>query len=278
MNGKLIVAVLVLFLLGYVFSQSPQPTPDIMASDYATTIATVATVAAYESLSPPKDVVQDSVVEEVVQEVSEQMEVLSEPVVQEFVIVPVSQTIETEVIPETNSIFVEQLDDAENAAWEKLNDMREKVGLKRLTFAEDLLDGCRTHANNQRKRNALWHVARENCAACPNENGEQPIKQWYKSDGHRRFMFSASNTEGAIGRSGNYWVFRARPSTKTVTITQDTGNPKDAGEVEVKERSVQNGGNSCVTGYATDGQRTVKTYTRTGRHRPLRYALWRVFN
>jgi hypothetical protein len=171
--------------------------------------------------------------------------------------------------------------------------MREAAGLKRLTFAVDLLDGCRTHADNQRKRRTLWHDKNkggsvgENCTVSKYENGELPIGQWKKSTDHRRFMLSRSIEEGAIGRSGTYWVFRAKwskPATKTVTIVEDTGAVKDtnsnADDVKVKERSVQNfcTGNSCTTGYASDGQRTVKTYSRTGRPRPLRYALQRLFN
>jgi uncharacterized protein YkwD len=293
MNGRLIVVVFVLFLLGYVFSKSPNPTPNILASDYATTIATVATVAAYESLSETKEVVQDLVVGEVAQEIAEQMEVLTEPVVQEVAVqepvtIPVSQTIEIEVASESS---VENpvepsaenlLDDNENVAWKKLNDLREQAGLKRLTFAPDLLDGCRKHADNQRKRKSLWHAFRgENCAVSRDEGGELPIRQWLNSTkGHREFMLSRNISEGAIARSNTYWVFRARQAAKTVTIVEDTGDVNDADKVEVKEKSVQNcvTGNSCVTGYASDGQRTVKTYTRTGRHRPLRYALWRTFN
>jgi uncharacterized protein YkwD len=278
MNGKLVVVVFVLCFVGYVFSQSSNPKPETITLDYAPTIAVA---AAYESLSSPQEVVQDSVVEEVVQEVAEQMEVLVEPEVQT---IPVSQTVESEIVtPVENS-----LDDTENVAWEKLNDIREAVGLKRLTFAEDLLGGCREHADKQRKRRSLWHDRNrgncgENCAFCEDEQGTSPLARWCSSEDHRKFMLSPSISEGAVGRSGNYWVFRARsssPTTKTVTIARDTGNPKDVSDVEVKENSVQNTctGNSCTTGYASDGQRTVKTYTRTGRHRPLRYTLWRVFN
>jgi uncharacterized protein YkwD len=281
MNGKLIVVVFVVLVLGYVFSQSPNPTPDVLASDYAATIATVATVAAYESLSVPKEVVMDPIVEEVVQEVAEQMELL-EPV-QEPVTIQVSQTVAAEVAPIENVEVEHLLDDVEHVAWEKLNDMREKAGLKRLTFSVDLLDGCRKHADNQRQRKRLWHDnakgadVRENCASCKVEEGDAPIGQWYESGGHRRFMLSRFIEEGAIGRSGKYWVFRAKVSaskTKTVTIVEDSG------DVKVKERSVQNSctGNSCAVDYATDGQRTVKTYTRKGKVRPLRYALWRAFH
>jgi uncharacterized protein YkwD len=298
MNGKLILVVVVLFVLGYMFFRTPDPTPNTLASDYSTTVATLATVAAYESLSVPKEVVEDPIVEEVVHEVAEQMELL-EPV-QEVVVVPVSQSVESDVESvETPTEIIEEaiektvLDDTENVAWEKLNDMREKAGLKRLTFASDLLDGCRKHADNQRKRKVLWHDKNkgggvgENCAVSRSEDGELPIGQWYGSGDHRRFMLSRSIEEGAIGRSGTYWVFRAKwstPSTKTVTIVEDTGDvtsPDNSdGNVKVKERSVQNSctGNSCTTGYASDGQRNVKTYSRIGRHRPLRYALWRALN
>ncbi|MDR1269204.1 MAG: CAP domain-containing protein [Planctomycetaceae bacterium] len=298
MNGKLIVAVFVVFVLGYVLSRSPDPTPDVMANDYATTIATVATVAAYESLSPPKEVVQypveDSVVNEVVQEVAEQMEALSES--SEPVTIPVSQTVETEIVPIEPVAPVENpLDDTEIVAWEKLNDMRVAAGLKRLVFVPELVDGCRKHANDQRKRRTLWHASNrdgcgENCAVSDADIiynktplGERPIGQWMRSTDHRKFMLSRSITEGAIARSGDYWVFRAKSApcpTKTVTIVEDTGKTASDESVTVKEKSVQNSctGNSCTTGYASDGQRTVKTYSRTGRHRPLRYALWRTFN
>jgi uncharacterized protein YkwD len=296
MNGKLIVAVLVVLVLGYVVSRSSDPTPDILAGDYATTIATVATVAAYESLSSPKEEIPDSVATEVVQEFTEQMKLLSEsqePVVQESVTIPVSQVVETEVPFDVDVPVEDLLDDTENTAWKKLNDMRESAGLKRLTFAADLLNGCRTHADRQRNRKALWHDkgreagTGENCAVSKYVDGELPIGQWYESTDHRRFMLSRSIEEGAIGRSGTYWVFRARvskPATKTVTIVKDTGDAKaldgDEVAVKVKSHSVQNSctGNSCTTGYASDGQRTVKTYSRTGKHRPLRYMLWRAFN
>jgi uncharacterized protein YkwD len=296
MNGKLIVAVCVILVLGYVLSRSPSPTPDVLANDYATTIATVATVAAYESLSSPKEEVVDPVTEEVAQEVSEQMVALSEPSVQESLVqepvtIPVSQVIEIEV-DSAEAPVENTLDDTETVAWKKLNDMREEAGLKRLTFAPELLDGCRNHADNQRKRRGLWHDKNrgigigENCAVSKAEDGALPIRQWYTSTkGHREFMLSRSIEEGAIGRSGTYWVFRAKyvkPATKTVTVVEDTGTAKDTndGDVKVKEHSVQNSctGSSCTTGYASDGQRTVKTFSRTGRHRPLRYTLWRAFN
>jgi uncharacterized protein YkwD len=293
MNSKLIVAVLVVSVLGYIVSQSSDSMPGILADDYATTIAAV---AAYESLSSPKEEIPDSVADEVMQECAEQMKLLSEsqePAIQEFVTIPVSQVVETEVSSEVDVPVEDLLDDTENIAWKKLNDMRESVGLKRLTFAADLLNGCRIHANNQRNRKALWHDKNrdvstgENCAVSKYVDGELPIGQWYTSTDHRRFMLSRSIEEGAIGRSGVYWVFRARrskPATKTVTIVKDTGDTKalDGNEevVKVKSHSVQNSctGNSCTTGYASDGQRTVRTYSRTGKHRPLRYTLWRVFN
>jgi uncharacterized protein YkwD len=290
MNGRLIVAVFVVLVLGYALSRSPNPTPNVLASDYA---AIVATVAAYESLSLPKEEVLDPVAETVVQEVAEQMAALSEPLAQEPVTIPVSQTVEVEVVSEADVPVENPLVDTENVAWKKLNDMREAAGLKRLTFAVDLLDGCRKHAENQRNRRGLWHEqgrgagVGENCAVSQFEDGELPIGQWYMSTGHRKFMLSSSITEGAIGRSGTYWVFRARRSTlatKTVTIVEDTGDTKalngSEADIKVKEKSVQNSctGSSCTTGYASDGQRTVKTYSRTGRPRPLRYALWRAFN
>jgi hypothetical protein len=272
MNGKLIVVVFVVLVLGYVFSQSPNPTPDVLANDYATTIAALATVAAYESLSVPKEVVSDPVVEEVVQEVAEQMELL-EPV-QEVVTIPVSQT----VVPvETESFEETTLDDAENVAWEKLNDMREKAGLKRLSFTSDLLGGCRQHAKEQHKKRTLWRTSsNESCAICP--SGESPIQVWKGNNSCRAVLLSHKIDEGSIARSGNYWVFRARPAVKTVTITEDTGNVEDIDTVEVKEKVVRKGSDSYTTSYASDGQRTVKTYTRKGKVRPLRYALWRAFH
>jgi uncharacterized protein YkwD len=300
MNGKLIVAVFVVFVLGYVLSRSPDPTPDVMANDYATTIATVATIAAYESLSPPKEVVQypveDSVVNEVVQEVAEQMEALSES--SEPVTIPVSQTIETEIVPVSQVVATEVplvdepvMDELEQGAWDALNRYRVSQKKAPLKYNAAYLEGCRKHARDQEKRNSLWHARNrqgcgENCAVSGGKSNvppqERPIRQWIRSTDHRIFMES-NVTEGAIGRSGVYWVFRAKTvlPTKTVTIEETTGNPQyKGGSVIQGNFSISNPrtGNSLDTTYSDDGASVKKTYKRTGRHRPLRYALWRTFS
>jgi uncharacterized protein YkwD len=252
MNGKLIVVVFVILVLGYVFSRSPNPTPDVLANDYATTIATVATVAAYESLSPPKE-----------------------------------KVVETEVVPVENLVaendvsenLVENpLDDIERAMWENLNDMREAAGVNRLALAPELLDGCRKHADNQRKRGGdLWHASAkerglgvgENCAVGGDGVRESPVDQWMDSPDHRDYMLSPCIEEGAIGRSDDYWVFRARyvgDPELSIKIT----------DTNLKEQLVQSSRTAndyFMAGRVSDNPRTVKTFSRSGK----RYLLRRVF-
>jgi hypothetical protein len=170
-------------------------------------------------------------------------------------------------------------------AWDYLNKVRVSHGLEPLKWNSAIEPSTKTHAKACHARGAIWHSdkrtrvlgARENVAVSSDESFSRPIGQWYRSDGHRRFMLDRGIKSGALGRHGSYWVFQATETDGGVFIPEmSVESLQEYLKVSGFSRATLLG--TVTASKASDGQRTVKTYSRTGRPRPLRYALWRAFN
>jgi uncharacterized protein YkwD len=311
MSIKQIFSVMCIVALGFIFSRLPSLTSEAVSEEVTDVVVTTevqqtckqtitapegavetivvepvqeaeqATTALEAVVEPP--VAEDTCVKEIVeslaaeatQEVTEQVMTLSDPI----------EEVEYDfVYPATSHTG---LDSVESVAWDRLNDARERSGLPRLSFAFDLLDGCREHANSQRSRGRLWHDKSrpsgtgENCASSRAEDGELPINQWLNSSGHRRFMLSSSINEGALGRSGVYFVFRARYGSSSSTSRSYNYGAKAVNVSDTQTKKYSSGDScdngSCDRDYGSQSRYSRKVFSRKGKPRPFRSALRRLF-
>jgi uncharacterized protein YkwD len=175
------------------------------------------------------------------------------------------------------SEFTEDLTEA-RSAWNYLNAVRTKLNLPLLDWDETLAQDCERHAYALHKSRRLYHSSpssraiqdsRECCAVNPDPTHTNIIHRWLASyEGHRETILARSATHVGLARSGNHWSLLTHSREGAPTA-------KPAYELDIKTRERLLGSYSTVE--ISDGITNVKTYSRTGRARPIRYALWRTF-
>ncbi|GHT17516.1 hypothetical protein FACS1894189_3520 [Planctomycetales bacterium] len=149
------------------------------------------------------------------------------------------------------AVAEETLNDQEREAFEAVNALRAKYHLEPLNLDPVLVAGAKKWATKMRETCRFYHGSANENIAFGNVDGTATVRQWERSTPHRSFLLSPRITVAGIGADGTYWTFRARPAD-TVTETR------------------------VVT--ETPQQRTVtKTWNRTGRARPVKYVLWKLF-
>lgn len=111
----------------------------------------------------------------------------------------------TTVAAETETI----LDQEEQECFDAINALRAKFKLQLIQLDPTIVEDCRKWSAKLQSERRLYHGSRgENCAR-GNTSGRATFNQWLTSPGHYAFMLSRGSDTGGIGRSGNYWTFRA---------------------------------------------------------------------
>jgi uncharacterized protein YkwD len=190
MNRSILVLLAVAAVVLFFVSAKAKPPMD----DYNITVATVAAVTAYESLS--------------VQDVPNEQPTAPVTVEEDVVLVESAETV--------------VLDERAQEAWDYLNEQRVKAGLQPLELSEELVESCKEWAKRLHKRGSMyrgWYADhatgafRECLASSPNavKKPKTPILQWLNSrKGHRQVVLDKNAIEGGLAYEGNFWVFRAK--------------------------------------------------------------------
>jgi len=103
----------------------------------------------------------------------------------------------------------------EQVCFNAINEFRASNGLHPVAWSEDIAAGCRDWSTTMQSRgfdhapSGMRGGMRENIAR-GNTDGYRTFMQWRNSSGHRAFLLSRNSTEAAVGKSGNFWTYRAR--------------------------------------------------------------------
>lgn len=173
--SRLLVVVLVVVAIFVLFAKPNKP--KAQSNEY---IATVATVAAYESLPA------------------------QEPE-------PVQATVSE---PEQDSDPV--LDLQAQVVWDELNASRVKANLPPFIFSQELTEECKTHvAKKSGSRFRSRSLRGGNFGECTAISPKQsPVKQWLSSRLQRRIILTSGQAEAGIAHDGDYYFLKTTQKRK----------------------------------------------------------------
>ncbi|MDR2170656.1 MAG: hypothetical protein LBP59_10980 [Planctomycetaceae bacterium] len=164
MSRLLIIGIIIVILLLMCNSSNRQVVP--VTEQYNATIATIATVAAYETLTAK--------------------EIEPEP------IIPVPQT-ESEPINESNFV----LDNEIQTVWDELNGERIKLKLQPFELSSELVEAAASYKSNFNKTSQCSVIK---------TTSKSPVRSWLNSRRTRQLLLLRQPVSAGLMRNGDTWI------------------------------------------------------------------------